>query len=67
MTQCYLFFDAYYICDLLSENPALPANIEFEFEAILSRQVVFQIITLMFFLGGLHCIILNSILYLSIA
>ena len=28
-------------CDPLSENPALPANIEFELEAILSVQVVF--------------------------
>jgi len=32
------------ICDPLSENPALPANNEFELEAILSVQVVFQII-----------------------
>jgi len=31
------------ICDPLSENPALPANIEFELEAILSIQVVFQL------------------------
>ena len=31
----------YIICD---KNPALPANIEFELEAILSVQVVFQII-----------------------
>ena len=31
------------ICDPLSENPALPANIEFELEAILSVQVVFQL------------------------
>ena len=30
-------------CDQLSENPALPANIEFELEAILSVQVVFQL------------------------
>ena len=30
-------------CDLLSNNPALPANIEFELEAILSIQVVFQL------------------------
>ena len=30
-------------CDLLSKNPALPANIEFELEAILSIQVVFQL------------------------
>ena len=30
-------------CDLLSENPALPTNIEFELEAILSVQVVFQL------------------------
>ena len=30
-------------CDPLSENPALPANIEFELEAILSAQVVFQL------------------------
>ena len=31
------------ICDPLSENPALPANIEFELEAILYVQVVFQL------------------------
>ena len=31
------------ICDLLSNNPALPANIEFELEAILSVLVVFQV------------------------
>jgi len=31
------------ICDPLSENPALPANIEFELETILSVQVVFQL------------------------
>ena len=31
------------ICDVLSENPALCANIEFELEAILSVQVVFQL------------------------
>ena len=31
------------ICDLLSENLALPANIEFDLEAILSVQVVFQL------------------------
>ena len=31
------------ICDPLSENPALPANIEFELEAILSVQAVFQL------------------------
>ena len=30
-------------CDSLSEKPALPANIEFELEAILSVQVVFQL------------------------
>ena len=30
-------------CDLLSKNPALPANIESELEAILSIQVVFQL------------------------
>ena len=30
-------------CDLLSKNPAHPANIEFELEAILSIQVVFQL------------------------
>ena len=30
-------------CDPLSENPALPANIEFELEAIISVQVVFQL------------------------
>ena len=30
-------------CDLLRKNPALPANIEFELEAILSIQVVFQL------------------------
>ena len=29
------------ICDSLSDNPALPANIKFELEAILSVQVVF--------------------------
>ena len=32
-----------YVCDPLSENPALRANIEFELEAILSMQVVFQL------------------------
>ena len=31
------------ICDPLSEKPALPANIEFELEAILSMQVIFQL------------------------
>ena len=31
------------ICDPRSENPALPTNIEFELEAILSIQVVFQL------------------------
>ena len=31
------------ICDPLSENPALPANIKFELEVILSVQVVFQL------------------------
>ena len=31
------------ICDPLSENPALHANIEFELEVILSVQVVFQL------------------------
>ena len=31
------------ICDLLRENPALRANIEFELEAILSVQVVSQL------------------------
>ena len=31
------------ICDPLSENPALRANIEFELEAILSVQVVSQL------------------------
>ena len=31
------------ICDPLSENLALPANIKFELEAILSVQVVFQL------------------------
>ena len=31
------------ICDPLSENPALRANIEFELEEILSIQVVFQL------------------------
>ena len=31
------------ICDPLSENPALHANIEFEIEAILSVQVVSQL------------------------
>ena len=36
-------YQAAYICDLLSENPALPANIEFDFEALLSVQVVFQL------------------------
>ena len=30
-------------CDLLSENPALHVNIEFEIEAILSVQVVSQL------------------------
>ena len=30
-------------CDLLSKNLALPANIEFELEAILSIQVIFQL------------------------
>ena len=32
-----------YICDPLSKNPALTANIEFELEMILSVQVVFQL------------------------
>ena len=32
-----------YICDPLSENLPLPANIEFKLEAILSVQVVFQL------------------------
>ena len=31
------------ICDPLRENPALRANIEFEFEAILSVEVVSQL------------------------
>ena len=31
-------------CDLLKENMALRANIEFEFEAILSVEVISQII-----------------------
>ena len=31
------------ICDPLSENPPLLANIEFKLEAILSAQVVFQL------------------------
>ena len=31
------------ICDPVSENPALPGNIKFELEAILSVQVVFQL------------------------
>ena len=30
-------------CDMLNENPALPANIEFELETILSLQVAFQL------------------------
>ena len=30
-------------CDLLSKNPALSAHNEFELEAILSIQVVFQL------------------------
>ena len=30
-------------CDPLSENPALPANIEFKLETILSLQVIFQL------------------------
>ena len=30
-------------CDMLSENPALPANIEFELETILFLQVAFQL------------------------
>ena len=46
-----------------TENPALPANIEFELEAILSIQVVFQLnsdyCTTVVITGGLHCIILN--------
>ena len=50
-------------CDLLSKKPALPANSEFELEAILSVQVVFQLIsdycTKALIRGGLHCIILN--------
>ena len=32
-----------HICDPLSENPALRANIEFELEAILSVQVASQL------------------------
>ena len=32
-----------YISDPLSKNPALPANIEFELEAIISAEVVFQL------------------------
>ena len=51
------------ICDPLSENPALPTNIEFELEAILSVQVIFQLnsdyCTKVVITGGLHCIILN--------
>ena len=30
-------------CEALSENPGLPANIEFELERILSLQVAFQL------------------------
>ena len=50
------------ICDLLSENLALPANIEFELEVILSVQVVFQLNSdycTKVLTGSLHCIILN--------
>ena len=48
-------------CDPLSKNQALPANIEFKLEAILSVQVVFQLnsILLQVVTLGLHCIILN--------
>jgi len=49
--------------DPLSENPALPANIESELEAILSVQVVFQLNSdycpKKSVKGGLHHIILN--------
>ena len=49
-----------YVCDPLSENLALRANIEFELEAILSMQVVFQLRLLhQCVTGGLDCIILN--------
>ena len=51
------------ISDLLSENPALPTNIEFELEAILSVHVIFQLksdyCTKVVITGGLHCIKLN--------
>ena len=51
------------ICDPLNENPALPANIEFELEAILSVQVVFHLnsdyCTKVVITEGLHYIILN--------
>ena len=48
------------ICDPLSENPALRANIEFELEAILSVQVVSQLNSdYCTVSGGLHCMMLN--------
>ena len=60
--QCSFFVK--YNCDLLSENPALPANIEFELEAITlyihrgrfpaKLRLLHQGVT-----GGLHYIILN--------
>ena len=47
-------------CDLLSENPALSAKIEFELEAILFVQVIFQLNSdCCTKVEGLHCIILN--------
>jgi len=50
-------------CDLLNKNSALPTNIEFELEAILSVQVVFQLnsdyCTKLVNCRGLHCILLN--------
>ena len=56
-------FMSQHICDPLSENPAVPTNVEFELEAILSVQVVFQLrkLTLLHqrVTGGLYCIILN--------
>jgi len=43
MLQKLQVFQLYSICDPLSENPLLCANIEFELEAILSVQVIFQL------------------------
>ena len=40
------------ISDLLSENPALPTNIEFELEAILSVHVIFPVKVRLLHQGG---------------